>query len=628
MIALLTFAGCTDGSTKDKRISQPTDKHYTEKAVMDTYAEQLELALHIIDSAEMVGDLTAFHADLLRAVVYSRTGEDMKYDSAILIGEQLMRNDKVRSDAGLQEDVLELLLNACRMRKDYEQALHWATQLGELYRTQGEETEALRNDAEIGAFLIRIGQQTEGLTKIDSVIHQLDGKRKFNELDALIIALKRKAEICNEIGLYNDMILSARHMLDHLSDYEQHPDEFHDGTIREPADKERPGYIDFYRGKAYAYMAIAYAGLESSAESLKYLALYEQTTAGQSVTGRFMIAPALGKLGDYDRMLAIYDEVEQQLGTDTLNANYSGILRGRAETAEAQGRHADANGYWRRHADLTKLLNDQLLQSKAHLYAARYHAQEQENEIELHREAARRATISRTTIGFIGLLVFLFALYAAIQWRKTQRRNRILAQQITNAVEYKEKYKELKRSVEDNHSGELNAGLDGFSGDSGKFEIRPQEDRDLKTPTPESQIANPAGPTTHNAQLNIPHSTPLTSNYLELSDAELFASLRDLIEREKLFLNPHFERQTLIKRTGLSKERIGAAFAQGSGHERLTTLVRELRLDYAVRLMNEQPDLTVEQVCQASGFANADTFTRNFRAKYGMTPTAYRETKE
>ena len=35
----------------------------------------------------------------------------------------------------------------------------------------------------------------------------------------------------------------------------------------------------------------------------------------------------------------------------------------------------------------------------------------------------------------------------------------------------------------------------------------------------------------------------------------------------------------------------------------------------------------VEQVSQASGFTSADTFTRNFRAKYGMTPTAYRQTK-
>ena len=84
----------------------------------------------------------------------------------------------------------------------------------------------------------------------------------------------------------------------------------------------------------------------------------------------------------------------------------------------------------------------------------------------------------------------------------------------------------------------------------------------------------------------------------------------------------------LTDRFKLSKERVGAAFAQGSSHERLTAYIRELRLDYAVRLMNERPELSVEQVSQASGFTSADTFTRNFRTKYGMTPTAYRRTRK
>lgn len=53
-----------------------------------------------------------------------------------------------------------------------------------------------------------------------------------------------------------------------------------------------------------------------------------------------------------------------------------------------------------------------------------------------------------------------------------------------------------------------------------------------------------------------------------------------------------FERQTLIDLTGLSKERIGAAFSHGSEYERLTTLVRELRLNHAVRLMNENPEMS------------------------------------
>ena len=102
------------------------------------------------------------------------------------------------------------------MIKDYEQALHWATQLSDLYRSQGEETEALRTDAEMGSFMVRIGQQEAGLSLIDHVAAQLTaaGNMKFNELDAMIVVLKRKAELCNEIGLYDDVIPATQRMLD------------------------------------------------------------------------------------------------------------------------------------------------------------------------------------------------------------------------------------------------------------------------------------------------------------------------------------------------------------------------------------------------------------------------------
>lgn len=371
------------------------------------------------------------------------------------------------------------------------------------------------------------------------------------------------------------MTPTAQRMLDLLADYEKHPSDYHDGSIREPDEEERHEYIEFYRGKAYAYMAEAYAGIDSStssgkAECLKYLALYGQTPSGKSVSGRFMIMPLLGKIGEYDKMLAICDEVEQLLGSDTLNAHYASILQSRAIAAKACGRKDEAVGYLERYNKLNTMLNDRLLQSKAHLYAARFRAQEQQREIERSREAERRAIIIGSTIGLVGLLIFLFALYVLWQWQQTKRRNRIIAQQITEAVEYKEKYRELK-------------------------------------PTPKP--------------------TPETSNLSDLSNAGLFAYLRDIIESEMLFLDPNFERQTLINRTGLSKERIGAAFAQGSDQERLTTLIRELRLEHAVLLMNEQSALTVEQLSQASGFTNASTFSRCFKAKFGMSPTEYQHIK-
>lgn len=239
-----------------------------------------------------------------------------------------------------------------------------------------------------------------------------------------------------------------------------------------------------------------------------------------------------GELSDYDRMLNIYDEMEQQLGSDTL-----------------------------------KLDNALVLQSD--IYSARFYAQEQQKKLDRKNAVASLTIIFGTTTV---ILLIMFAFYVIGQWHKTKQNNRILAQQISEAAKYKEKYEQL---------------------------------------TANSKPSTDSQPSTIHSQL---------------TDAELFAYLRDLIEREKLFLDPHFDRQTLINLTGLSKERIGAAFSQGSGYERLTTLIRELRLDHAVRLFNEHPEMSIEQICQSSGFANTVSFNRSFKAKFGMTPTAYKGT--
>ena len=418
--------GCTGGGSSDSgggRVAQPSDTLYTQETAMEAYAFDPDRALLIIDSAEIVGNMSAVDADVLRAKVYSWTCEEMNYDTAILIGERLMQHKTVVENADLQEDVLEILLNACRLRKDYEQALHWATVLGGLCLSRGETTEALRIDAEIGTLLIRIGQQEEGFSKLDSVVGQLEGKRKFNEMDAMIIALKRKAEICIEKERFADVIPVARHMLDLLDDFEHHAESFHDGTVREPSEDDRPEYIDFYRGKAYGYLSAAYAKSGESAKAREFLALYDQTFAGHSLTGRFMIAPTLRKLGEYDRVLAVYDEVEQQLGTDTLNANYVEILRGRAEILDAQGLRDASKAYWKRYAVLDKQLTENMLQGKAHLYAVRFQVSEQQREIErktAHIRASQRIILA---VVWVLLITIAFSVYTIYQKRKLAEKN-------------------------------------------------------------------------------------------------------------------------------------------------------------------------------------------------------------
>ena len=244
-----------------------------------------------------------------------------------------------------------------------------------------------------------------------------------------------------------------------------------------------------------------------------------------------------------------------------------------------------------------------------------YDTQGKERQIAEQSAKNRFVSALSLALGAVVMLVMAFALYVFLQWRITQRHNRILARQITVAVEYKEKYRALKQAQQ-------------TESQTRQTSAAPRVDEPTKPAEPQTEVAEPdntVAPT--DAEPNNVGTSISISDGTAITDEQLFLFLRDLIENEQLFLQPDFSRQTLIERTGLSKDRIGAAFAQGSVSASLPAYVRELRLDYAVRLMNDKPELTVEQVSMASGFTSADTFTRNFRAKFGMTPTTYKQTQ-
>ena len=218
-------------------------------------------------------------------------------------------------------------------------------------------------------------------------------------------------------------------------------------------------------------------------------------------------------------------------------------------------------------------------------------------------------TVVNIAIAILVLLILGFALFMHRLWRNTKQRNRILVKQISDAIEYKEKYRKLKKAYS----------LPLHDDDDDKKDCG-QSDKKQVFADDEETISSGNCFDKNGKAVIISDMTPL-------SDKQLFLCLRDLIENEQLYLQPDFGRQTLIERTGLSKEHIGAAFTQGGENITLPAYIRELRLDHAVKLLNDRSDLTVEQVCQLSGFTSADTFTRNFRNKYGMTPTTYKQSK-
>lgn len=576
-VVALLLTGCTGGGTSRKRVPQAGDTLYTEERAMAIYDSLPERALLILDSAEVVGNMTDYRAGLFRAKVLSKSTAMQQQDSAVIICEALLRHDEAQRNIVFRGDVLELLVNASRIRHDYEEMVHWTTELAQLLRGQGLATEALRTDADLGLAMTHIGQVDEGLAKIDNAIRQLDMTTKFNELDAWLIAAKRKINVLQEQEIRSDEVITlANQIQQRLDDFAAHPDDYHDGTYREPPKEDIPTYHDFYYAQACAYKAAAYTAQGNRAAAQREIVAFRQYPYSHSLDGRMIIAQTQGRLGDYETMLATYDDFERYMVSedDTLNGARIEILRGRAEAANAFGHTTQAYDYMNRYDELKSQLSDNLQRSKAHLYAARYHTLELETALHQERVIHMKNLFVNVLIGMVLFIVVAAAVYLYRQRRLLSEKNYILVQKIEDAQEYKRLYQSLKT----------------------------QKNSDT---------------------VNSDDATDATR--LEaMTDAELFDYISDVVRHEQLFLRPVCDRQTLVERFHLSEKRIGAAFSKGSPYGNVSNFVRNARLEYACQLLRKSTTMSIADVAAASGFPSYPRFAMDFKAAYSISPTEYR----
>ena len=109
-----------------------------------------------------------------------------------------------------------------------------------------------------------------------------------------------------------------------------------------------------------------------------------------------------------------------------------------------------------------------------------------------------------------------------------------------------------------------------------------------------------------------------------LTDEQLFLHINEVVMHERLFLDSSFDRQTIMDRFQLSKDRVGAVFSKGSDHLKLNKYILQLRLEYAAHLLVDEPDRPITQIAADSGFGSSAYFSDRFRQHYGMSPTDFR----
>ena len=105
--------------------------------------------------------------------------------------------------------------------------------------------------------------------------------------------------------------------------------------------------------------------------------------------------------------------------------------------------------------------------------------------------------------------------------------------------------------------------------------------------------------------------------------SELLEGVKKLVNDEKLFLYPNLKVSDLATRLHSNRNYIYHAINVEMGVS-FSDYINGLRVDYAARLLEANPDLSINDVMTRSGFTSSSAFYRNFKKFKGITPTKKR----
>ena len=363
-------------------------------------------------------------------------------------------------------------------------------------------------------------------------------------------------------GLYNDM-----NDLDHALKVDERNVQL---TMKGTRWGTTPQLQLIDRRMALAKMAYCLAKMGNFHRADSAYAAWQAVEYEGDHTRDYFIADYLRERGRYHEAVKINDDLIQIIRAhgDTLGEMMNSAKWGLAEIYQKMGNYKQAADLYVQVLEINDTLKARQAQNTAQELAAVYHSHEQQLALEQEQAANTRQRLILIIVLSVLLGVAVYAFIVMRQKRLISQKNQSLAAQITEAMIYKEKYNnEVARMV-----------------------ATADKAPDVNT----------------------------------LTDEQLFQYINDVIVRDRLFLDSRFDRQTIMERFQLTKERVGSAFAKGSQYAKLTDYTQGLRLEYSTLLIADHPEKSISQVASESGFSSYSYYCKCFRQRFGMTPSEFR----
>lgn len=550
-------------------------------------------ALALIDTAEQRGLMNDFDINRLRAVVYHNGLSDN--NKSLFYALKAYDSPSAHDNGRTLLLLIEMIADQYYLSGDYARSVEFCTKGIEIARDSLFRNAEANLSFTLGRSLLVLNREDEGFRYYYKAVDMLDEESEKDDTwetsDDYIYTLAILIGTLRNEGYYDkaaDLLPRYEDAVRRLETKEQIPD----------------GLLDMRRASGYGMAAHLYAinGEKNNAHE-QYLKLCE-TDYAKTPDGGQLIIPYLYEIGDYRGALHHLQAEKEywQANTDTVSYSYiQNHLESELALHEKLGDIRSAN----RVLHTIQALNDTLRvrdrNEKALELAEIYKTNEQAAQLKEQENTIRIRTLIFSFTALLLVVAVGFIIRILRDKRVIQKKNEAMVGTINELMTYKN---ELFIRREENI----------------RLRDELQQFRDVQCQT---NTDTESTQETDHAEEETESGTELE---LTETDRALYDRLCYEIVSRKLYLNPDFNKSELMKEIHVPAYKFAALFRKFGGCS-FTQYLQDCRIDYAINLMHEHPQWSMDAVAKEAQMSKT-SFFRQFQKKYGMSPSNYIEQEQ
>lgn len=542
-------------------------EQYTREYIMKDYMKDPVRTLQLLDKAEVNSAMPLNIVDELRSAVYRNM---YRNKSALHYARRAYVSDSLSHDN--PSHLLRMTVSMAELfslLSEYKESMRYAVQGVELAR----ELKDIQSECKLlfcmGENKRRLSFKEEGYLFFDQAIDLLDNSKNedYETMLSYFYGVKMGYLIADKRS--NEALeigLQREKLLDRMSEQS----------------KIRADLLDLQFAYVYSKLAYLFHLMGDQKRAAVYYKKYQSTNAASTPDGKFDATPYLLLLGKYQAVLdncRDFKEVMRQ--QDTLNSQYLSILNLEIQANVKLENYKTVINLQRDITAIKDSIYQREKQNAALELDALYELNEKEARISEQAFQLKIRTITLICI-LSGALLALFFLWRL--WHQNcviRNKNKALVKRINEQFSMQEEMDRSQLGVEKDLS--FPEKVEDESGDN--------EEQDK--------------------QMN----------------KMIFEKLDYIIKRDKMYRSPDLSREELTRIVRMNNTRFAKMIKENTDTN-LNGYINNLRLNYAIHLMKEQPDYTLRAIAESSGINSMPTFHQLFKGRTGMTPSEFKNAQK